>query len=137
MGMSLDRAMRVEKSLCSQLQNMLDTLERFYWSHGEYLKHKVEWMSGDSYKSAPRWVHSKLEGFEQARLALIWRHKVVFSYEYKGQRYAIDTAEYRKICPREICLNWSHTGAFIWRESPSKFFTEPSKDKQEKQTCQI
>lgn len=136
MGMSLDRALRAEKSLTSELQNMLDNLERFCWTHRFYLEAKVKWMQGDLYRKAPRWLVERLAGFEQARMALIWRHKVEFSYEIDGKRYLLKSPSYHRVVDyKTLDVN---TGAFVWKDSPDMFFTLPGEaTKHSAQTCQV
>lgn len=76
----------------------------------------------------PRWkdlpVHQRwyVQGFYDGAKNLHERINIVFSYEIKGKRYSLDDPEYRKIDPCMVSSEYSHTGAFVYRDDLDKIW---------------
>ena len=119
--------MRLQSSLhyrllyTERLKNLYDNVGRFHWSHEFLLEKRKEHIFDETYKKLPQWVKTYLSGYEQA-LQEQHRKLLVFSYEVKGTRLAIDSTEYRKYNPQYIHKHCSHTGAFAYREDVSKTY---------------
>lgn len=116
----------ISKSLVSikgAILRTFDNAAKFHWPHEKLL----EWRNASfgvygrpDYPTLPRWAKAEIDGFWGALNALMWRDKLVFTYRYKGMRYALNTPEYRAIPVREIELD---TGAYAWKDDINCLFT--------------
>lgn len=113
----------------NKILNLADNTIRFQWSHQQWLQYRKESIFENSdYLRLPYWAKQYLRGYEDALLEQIWR-KVVFSYiiDTNGTRATIDSDIYRTVSPSVISKCYYHTGCYVWRNNPSKFWTQPRK----------
>lgn len=109
------------------IRNIADNTIRFHWTCSEWSKYRKEHiLENEYYKKLPRWAIEYIAGYSDAMMEQIER-LVVFSYiiDEKGTRATIDSDAYRAVSSSVISKCYSHTGCFVWRVAPDKFWTQP------------
>lgn len=126
----------IRKSLDSIKHEVIRAFQdaaRFHWTHEQLLERRfgLSIFKRPDYDTLPRWARSEIEGVWWTMDHLMWRHQLVFTYEWHGKRYALNTPEYRAIPVREIDTD---TGAYCWKDDITRFFTQPGSHKNETDT---
>jgi hypothetical protein len=122
--MRYEQISKIERDLVHGAINLYDNAKRFQWD-SDFVNESVnKHIRNDNYRKLPRYAQSHVDGALEALYKLHWRN-VEFSYEIAGKRLSIRSEEYRKVKPQEVSELWSHTGAFIYIDSPNKLFTKP------------
>jgi hypothetical protein len=121
---NIETNLKRQKRLADQLCNLFDNLRRFHWSHDFYLEARGKLYDSEDYRKSPRWLQEYLSGVEFGLMREVWRG-VVFSYEVRGKRLAIDSDAYRKVSPQYVSKHCTESGAYVWRDAPDKLFISP------------
>lgn len=113
------RQKRIIDRYKEQTRNIFTNLERFKWSHGDYLNSFSRMHSENDYKKLPQWAKSYLTGVrDQLEFELNKLH--VYAYCVDGVYLPIDSPQYRAIKPQTICGQYGDKGASVWRDDISK-----------------
>jgi hypothetical protein len=81
-------------------------------------------------KGVTRYVREYLRGYHDRGLRQIETQHVVFCYDVRGQRYAIDSDEYRELLPSVVSERHSWCG-FCWRADTSRVWFAADQPKKE------
>lgn len=123
--MKLDRVIKLEREFVQAVINLYDNALRFRWTHEFVLEAtRTNIYDKDEYKALPRYAQSHVAGALEVCRKLHERH-LVYSYEIDGVRMMITEERYRKVSPERVHKEFSHTGAFVYKEDPTKLWTEP------------
>ena len=130
MGFTVKQTLDRVRSFKNDFRNLIDNTMRFHWTHERYLVYRQEILTSKRYREMPTWGKEHIRGYECALIEQLERN-TVFSYviDENGTRAPIDSEAYRKVAPMVIHEHYSHTGAFVWRDAPDKFWTMPKTEK--------
>lgn len=120
-----NKASQIERRLAEAIHNIYMNSARFRWTHKFTNEAVVASIYGNpDYAKLPRYSQTFLDGVLH-HCRYLHDKLIVFSYVVKGERLALDDPRYRQVDPSYIHEHCSKTGAFVYRDDTSKFWTEP------------
>ena len=60
-----------------------------------------------------------MRGMESVFIDSLYRYDLVFCYDYNGKRYRIDSTEYKKLSPKDVCDSSTFHG-HCWKKDLTK-----------------
>lgn len=121
MSMSRKRILELRQSFSHQIVNIYMNAARFHWDSSKVNEAVIAIWNDSAYKNLPNYAKSFIDGVRWKCDKDHWK-LVVYSYEIKGVRMAIDEERYRKVSPREVHEKWGDTGKYIYRDNKEKIW---------------
>lgn len=111
-------------AVAASIENVFGLAARYYWTHECLCDALNDFVyNTPAYRSLPARKAKELMDLVDAKREEHW-HRVVFSYEVEGRRYTIEEPGYKLLNPWVVNLH-SQSGAYVYRDNPSAFFTLP------------
>lgn len=121
------RIHKLKTGFAQDITNLYCNAARFHWDTNRLSEYRRDIFNRARQSKIPQYAIEFLRGVDWHCNKMHWQ-LLVYSYEINGMRLAIDSDEYRKIPPQDVCELWLHTGAFIYRDS-GDLFTIPGEAK--------
>ena len=74
----------------------------YLYSQEQYLDRRSAIQQSNSYQRLTQYNREFMRGMEEMFTSELYRNNLVFCYDYRGRRYAIDSAEYKLLSPKDI-----------------------------------
>lgn len=103
--------------------NLYYNAARFHWPATQVDKYRADYLAELASRKVTIRDREYVRGLLDAFDLLHWR-KLVFSYEVDGIRYTLGSEEYSKLDPMYV-NKFTDTGAYVYKDDPTKFFTLP------------
>ncbi len=99
-----------KEAVKNQYKNLFRQTRMYLLSQKDYLEYRSKIQESNSYKRLTQYNREFMRGMEEVHRDNLYQTDLVFCYDYKGKRYAIDSIEYKAISPSEICENHTFKG---------------------------
>jgi hypothetical protein len=94
----------------NRYHSLFSLTKAYCFSQAEYLKRRSEIQETNSYQRLTIYNREFMRGMEEIFFHELYQNDLIFCYDYQGKRYAIDSAEYKALSPKEVADNNTFCG---------------------------